>query len=173
MEEDHKRISAVAARVSEVAQCLLSADAMDAATIARDTISEERGIYLWRYKDGGAVAYVGPAVGREGLRQRIAGQHPGKGYPSSVFRKAIVSDAGGVPKRGPSGSFEKPSPCVFPRVQTIFRQLSMLPEALSIAALRPSTTRSEGSCQSGSQGFKPQPVSENSTTNGSCKGPWP
>ena len=66
---------------------------LDAATVTKDSVAPLQGIYIWRFKVDGRPAYVGVALGKKGLQQRIVGQHLCVSYKKSVFRKAIEQEA--------------------------------------------------------------------------------
>jgi hypothetical protein len=55
-------------------------------------IPKDRGIYFWSCKDTGEVDYVGVALGKRGLKQRIASQHLRSSYIKSVFRIKISDE---------------------------------------------------------------------------------
>ena len=57
-------------------------------------IPNDPGIYIWLSKDTGHIVYVGVALGRRGLSQRIASQHLRASYRKSVFRIKIAEDFG-------------------------------------------------------------------------------
>jgi len=53
---------------------------------------KEVGVYLWRSKREGEIAYVGRGLGKGGLHQRIVKQHLRDSYTKSVFRKQISKE---------------------------------------------------------------------------------
>jgi hypothetical protein len=75
--------------VGRLCDQLLAAVPIDGETLDRNSVPMLRGIYLWRYKKGKRPAYVGVALGKRGLRQRLIGQHLRPSYRKSVFRKAV------------------------------------------------------------------------------------
>jgi len=55
-----------------------------------DSITTDIGVYFFRSKETGKIAYVGRAIGKKGLRQRIKYQHLRSSYTKSVFRKQLA-----------------------------------------------------------------------------------
>ena len=55
-------------------------------------IPKDRGIYFWSCKDTGKVVYVGVALGKRGLKQRISSQHLRSSYRKSVFRIKVAEE---------------------------------------------------------------------------------
>jgi hypothetical protein len=100
METKLKTLSDVATRTAQIARELIGSECRDAAVVTQELVPKDHGVYLWRDKNSDRVSYIGSAVGRDGLRQRIAKQHLQPGYTKSVFRKAILDRAGGDPKGG-------------------------------------------------------------------------
>jgi len=89
-----KLVENLGARVLGVCTAVLDAPALDAAQLSSENVPDSRGIYIWRRKTDGCPAYVGVALGRSGLRQRILRQHLAPGYLKSVFRKSLVASFG-------------------------------------------------------------------------------
>lgn len=79
-----------------VCQELLKRPSLNVASLKEGEVPKHKGIYLWRERGRGKVVYVGVALGKKGLRQRIVAQHLNPNYrvapekESSVLRKAIV-----------------------------------------------------------------------------------
>ena len=73
---------------------LLTAPRIDIRDLKKDGVPKHKGIYLWRERNSGKIVYVGAALGKRGLRQRIVAQHLNPNYAisrgGSVIRKAIV-----------------------------------------------------------------------------------
>ena len=86
-----KKLTAVADRARSIANELLAAPRVIAAKVERADLPLERGIYLW-VKIKGQVEYVGVALGRSGLRQRIGSQHLRASYTQSVFRVKVAEE---------------------------------------------------------------------------------
>ena len=60
-------------------------------------VPKKIGVYLWRSKKDNNIVYIGQALGRGGLNQRIIKQHLnpryyGKGKEKSRFRKAVADE---------------------------------------------------------------------------------
>lgn len=60
-------------------------------------VPREIGIYLWRSKNDDHIVYIGQALGRRGLYQRIIQQHLNvryrkKGVEKSAFRREVAND---------------------------------------------------------------------------------
>ena len=64
-------LSDVIARVTKIARDISFAQRFDAANVTRELVPRDHGVYIWRTKEKGDVAYIGSAVGTDGLRQRI------------------------------------------------------------------------------------------------------
>ena len=71
-----------------------SAARMDPLTSNLSLVPRQIGVYLWRHKESGKVAYAGRALGRGGLHDRIVRQHLGKGYSKSVLRRQLANEHG-------------------------------------------------------------------------------
>jgi len=80
--------------VGRLCDQLLAAVPTDGETLDKNSVPTLRGIYLWRFKEDKSPAYVGVALGKEGLRQRLIGQHLRPSYLKSVFRRKIVKKYG-------------------------------------------------------------------------------
>lgn len=74
------------------AEELAKAEALDPKTLLPNTIPKEIGVYLWRSKTNGEIVYVGRAIGRNGLHQRIVKGHLRSSYKKSVFKKQIAEE---------------------------------------------------------------------------------
>ena len=79
---------------STICADLLDGPSLEAISVTTDTVPTERGIYIWRFIRDLTPAYIGVALGKNGLRQRILAQHLRSSYRKSVFRKAVVADTG-------------------------------------------------------------------------------
>jgi hypothetical protein len=144
MDSDHQSIRVVAMRTAQIAEGLARSEHHDGVAVTRELVPRERGVYIWRYKDTDEPAYVGRAVGRDGLRQRIMRQHLQPGYTKSVFRKAILSDAGGDPKQGSVDFIRATFSLSFLACPEDRPAVVLAAEALLIAALRPKCNKVRG-----------------------------
>ena len=77
---------------------LIKAKCHDPKIIQADIVPKDIGVYLWRSKSDNEIVYVGRALGKAGLYQRIIRQHLSVGYTKSVFRKQIAEEFGLNPK---------------------------------------------------------------------------
>lgn len=90
----------------EICKKLLRSSCLDVRNLRVDEVPKHKGIYLWRKKDVEKIVYVGTALGKRGLRQRIITQHLNPNYrksraeESSVLRKAIVEQEHVLPCKG-------------------------------------------------------------------------
>ena len=91
MFEKTKRKLGDALRYSEK---LVKAEKYDPKNIEVNTVPKKIGVYLWRSKRNNEVVYVGRALGKGGLYQRIIRQHLSNGYTKSVFRRQIAQECG-------------------------------------------------------------------------------
>ncbi len=66
------------------AEKLLRAKIYNPKEIEDNVVPSDIGVYLWRDNKGNIV-YVGRALWREGLHQRIVAQHLSKSHTQSVF----------------------------------------------------------------------------------------
>lgn len=66
-----KMLSDVIACVTKIARDLSFAQRFAAANVTRELVPRDHGVYIWRTKKRGDVAYIGSAVGTDGLRQRL------------------------------------------------------------------------------------------------------
>ena len=73
---------------------LLNAEAHDASNTEASSVPKNIGVYLWRSKRNNEIVYIGRALGKAGLRQRIMHQHLANGYTKSVFRRQIAMEKG-------------------------------------------------------------------------------
>jgi|GEM_PF-5480190 len=74
---------------------LITADNHDPKTIKiASIVPKSIGVYLWRSKTNNEIVYVGRALGKGGLYQRIIRQHLYDRYTKSVFRKQIAEEYG-------------------------------------------------------------------------------
>jgi hypothetical protein len=65
------------------AKALLLQRLRSAATLTREAVPLEQGVYAWCSRTCGEILYVGKATGRGGLRTRIIGQHLNPRYLES------------------------------------------------------------------------------------------
>jgi excinuclease UvrABC nuclease subunit len=77
---------------------IVKAECYDPKNIQADIVPKDIGVYLWRSKSNNEIVYVGRALGKAGLYQRIIRQHLSVGYTKSVFRKQIAEEFGLNPK---------------------------------------------------------------------------
>lgn len=73
---------------------LIKAECHDPKIIQADIVPKDIGVYLWRSKSNNEIVYVGRALGKAGLYQRIIRQHLSVGYAKSVFRLQIADEFG-------------------------------------------------------------------------------
>ncbi|NVM56359.1 MAG: GIY-YIG nuclease family protein [Candidatus Helarchaeota archaeon] len=85
---------------------LVKAENHDPKNIDLNTVPKKIGVYLWRSNRNNKIVYVGRALGRRGLYQRIMRQHLSDNYTKSVFRKQIAEEYG-LNLRDESTSFIK------------------------------------------------------------------
>ncbi len=71
---------------------LLFQNRHNAATLKRDDIPSQQGLYVWYGIEPGDVLYVGKATGRAGLRRRIWGQHLNPKYVETRLAKFRPAD---------------------------------------------------------------------------------
>ena len=142
--------------VGRLCDQLLAAVPTDGETLDKNSVPMLHGIYLWRFKEDKSPAYVGVALGKEGLQQRLIGQHLRRSYLKSVFRKAVVEMAGVDPGEE-SVDFIRSrftvaftTGCPNERPATIAAA-----EAMMIAALRPRFNKVKGVRHSA---FEPPPT---------------
>ena len=88
------QLEATASRAVRVATSLLDVSPELAGAAVAEQIPREIGICIWRLSGDSSPAYVGVALGRNGLYQCIVTQHLRPSYLKSVFRKAVVADFG-------------------------------------------------------------------------------
>jgi len=101
MFERIRRQSRDAFRYSEK---LVKSIVYDPKNVGTNTVPKNAGVYLWRSKRNGEIVYVGRALGRKGLYQRIVRQHLSEGYAKSVFRRRVAEEYG-LNLRGEAASF--------------------------------------------------------------------
>lgn len=85
---------------------LIKAENHDPKNIEVNIVPKKIGVYLWRSKRNNEIVYVGRALGKGGLYQRIIRQHLSDNYTKSAFRKQVAEEYGLNPK-GESASFIK------------------------------------------------------------------
>lgn len=76
---------------------LEEAEKYDVDDLDEDDVPKKIGVYLWRSKEDDDIVYIGQALGREGLHQRIIQQHLnknyyGKGKEKSRFRRKVADE---------------------------------------------------------------------------------
>ncbi len=71
---------------------LLRATTCDPLNIVKVSIPKETGVYLWRSKIDNNIVYVGRALGKRGLHQRIIRQHLAPSYSQSVLKRRIAEE---------------------------------------------------------------------------------
>jgi len=71
---------------------LVKAEPQDPEGVGANGVPKKIGVYLWRSKENNRIVYVGRALGKDGLYQRIVRQHLSNGYTKSVFRKQIAEE---------------------------------------------------------------------------------
>lgn len=86
-----ERIHRANQNVLDICHALLDTPVVSADTLTADSVPYGKGVYLWSSKSNGAALYIGVALGKRGLRQRIINQHLSLNYTKSVFRKAWLS----------------------------------------------------------------------------------
>lgn len=91
-EKIQAELQATASRAVQIARSLLRVSPEPASEVVAEQIPRDAGIYIWRFSTDSSPAYVGVALGRNGLFQRIATQHLRPSYLKSVFRNAVVTD---------------------------------------------------------------------------------
>ena len=79
-------------RVMALCTDLLDVVPSAAHSIGGDSVPRVAGVYIFRFLANEEPAYVGRAIGEEGLYQRIVTQHLRPSYRKSVFRIAIAKD---------------------------------------------------------------------------------
>lgn len=83
--------------VERVCRKLLSAPRLDVGNLRKDEVPRHKGVYLWRKKSSGKIVYVGTALGKGGLVQRILKQHLNpkyrqQGKEKSTLRIRVIED---------------------------------------------------------------------------------
>jgi hypothetical protein len=68
--------------LDQALKALEAARVYDPRTLSREEIPPTPGVYLWSRRSNGNPAYIGRALGSEGLRGRIWGQHLNPGSQS-------------------------------------------------------------------------------------------
>ncbi len=131
-------------QVRRISEDLLGAVQMDTATVAKDSVQPLRGIYIWRFKSDGSLAYIGVGLGKKGLHQRIIGQHLSPSYTKSVFRKAIERQDGVGPGRDSVQFIRSRFTLAFVICSEETPEIVKAAEALLIAALRPKYNKTNG-----------------------------
>lgn len=53
-------------------------------------VPEDPGVYIFYRKDSNKKAYIGRAIGKKGLKQRILKQHLSSSYSKSVFKIGVI-----------------------------------------------------------------------------------
>lgn len=91
---EEERVHDARRAVGRLCDQLLAAVPIDGETLDKNSVRTLPGMYLWRFKKGKRPAYVGVALGKGGLRQRLIGQHLRPSYLKSVFREAVRKKAG-------------------------------------------------------------------------------
>ncbi|MFA4936243.1 MAG: hypothetical protein WC568_10455 [Candidatus Methanoperedens sp.] len=78
-------------------------NAVDDVDELKEKVPKKIGVYLWRSKKDGQIVYIGRALGKEGLNQRIIHQHLNesyynckKGQEKSIFRKRVAAKNGNL-----------------------------------------------------------------------------
>ena len=72
-----------------LAEEFAKAEAHDPKTLVPNTIPRKIGVYLWRSKSSNEVVYVGRAIGKNGVHQRIVKGHLQNSYTKSVLRSEL------------------------------------------------------------------------------------
>jgi hypothetical protein len=76
----------------EMSQALRESPRYPAATLARDALPSEWGLYAWHDIESGKMVYIGRATGKSGLRRRIR-QHLNPKYLERRASKSYRADA--------------------------------------------------------------------------------
>ena len=71
---------------------LIKSECFNLKNIHADIVPKDIGVYLWRSKSNNEIVYVGRAIGKAGLYQRIMRQHLYASYTKSGFRKQIANE---------------------------------------------------------------------------------
>ena len=72
------------------AEDLINSRSYDPESFDLKEVSKNMGVYLWRSKESGRIVYIGRAIGKKGLYQRIVRNHLSNSSTKSVLKKQIA-----------------------------------------------------------------------------------
>jgi excinuclease UvrABC nuclease subunit len=119
------------------AEKLLRSKGYDPKEIDRDAVPKDIGVYIWRDKSGGKVVYVGSALGKKGLYQRIVTQHLSKSYTGSMFKRHVAEEQNIDIKQATFNYIENNFKFSFVAVKQPQRHLVLLIEEILIYEYQP------------------------------------
>jgi hypothetical protein len=131
-------------RIVSICNDLIHTNQYEGVDVVPDLLPEERGIYLWTFATNNKPAYVGSALGKDGLRQRIIRQHLRPTYTKSCFRKAVQPLVNGDKKHDAVEYIRRNFRFTFLPCPDATRATLLAAEAVLIAALHPSFNKVRG-----------------------------